>query len=201
MNEEWRRHPIIDRYEISNLGRVRRAAPGPNTRVGKILKQTWSGPHGYLIVHPSGFSNRQVHTLVLECFVGVRPPNLEARHLDGDRTNNRADNLVWGTPLENGQDRERHGRTARGSRGGRAKLTEADVRAIRSRHRPRIVTFEHLASEFGVSVACIQAIIQCRNWKHLGPQEEWPHPAPIEHRPSTRANQIERQYAHIPPKV
>ena len=32
-------------------------------------------------------------------------------------------------------------------------------------------------------------------------ERQWPFPAPIEHRASTRSNQIERQYAHIPPKV
>jgi hypothetical protein len=54
---------------------------------------------------------------------------MQCRHLDGNRSNNRLDNLAWGTPLENGADKARHG-TAKGERNGRAKLTAAKVRRI-----------------------------------------------------------------------
>lgn len=39
----------------------------------------------------------------------------QIRHLDGDNMNPRASNLAWGTAKENAQDRETHGRTARGT--------------------------------------------------------------------------------------
>jgi HNH endonuclease len=51
-----------------------------------------------------------VHRLVLEAFVGPCPTGLECRHLDGDPSNNRLDNLRWGTRLENVADTIRHGR-------------------------------------------------------------------------------------------
>lgn len=39
-----------------------------------------------------------VHILVAEAFLGPRPGGMEeCRHLDGDKLNNRADNLRWGT--------------------------------------------------------------------------------------------------------
>ena len=49
-----------------------------------------------------------VHVLVLEAFVGPRPQGLVCRHLDGDKRNNRVDNLKWGTHAENWEDRRRH---------------------------------------------------------------------------------------------
>lgn len=50
-----------------------------------------------------------VHVLVLETFVGGRLPGMVARHLDGNNQNNAVENLAWGTPAENVDDRHRHG--------------------------------------------------------------------------------------------
>jgi hypothetical protein len=52
-----------------------------------------------------------VHALVLQAFVGARPVTKdrgEIRHLDGDKTNNKLTNLVYGTVVENGADRVKH---------------------------------------------------------------------------------------------
>ena len=75
---------------------------------------------------------KHVHELVALAFIGPLAPGQQVRHLDGDRTNNRAANLAHGTALENATDRERHGRTARGERGGNAKLTEEQVKRLRA---------------------------------------------------------------------
>ena len=40
------------------------------------------------------------------------------RHLDGDRTNPRLENLAWGTKVENEADKELHGTVPRGDRNG-----------------------------------------------------------------------------------
>lgn len=40
---------------------------------------------------------------------GLAPvENAETRHLDGDKVNNKPENLAWGTAKENALDRERH---------------------------------------------------------------------------------------------
>jgi len=81
---------------------------------------------GYLVVRVNGALpgrrvRRWVHVLVATAFHGSRPsPEHEVRHLDGCKTNNRADNLAWGTAKENAMDRERHGRTRRGALNGRS---------------------------------------------------------------------------------
>jgi len=103
-------------YEVSDLGRVRSLdriiirKDGMHVSLkGKILKHSHN-PKGYcqLILNP-GNNNRKIHTLVLEAFVGPAPPGLECRHADGDKTNNRLNNLSWGTGSENTLDRVRHG--------------------------------------------------------------------------------------------
>lgn len=53
-------------------------------------------PYGYLSVnlHRGGTKTaRYIHHLVLEAFVGPRPPGLICCHWDGDPTNNRVENL------------------------------------------------------------------------------------------------------------
>lgn len=106
--EEWRPAPGFPDYEVSNLGRVlsrRRRQP-------RILRAATTGK-GYLQVtlfSDSGARNVQVHALVLSAFVGPRPDGQEIRHLDGDSTSNRLDNLAYGTHAENMRDRVAHGR-------------------------------------------------------------------------------------------
>lgn len=104
MTEAWK--PVVGRlipYEISDLGRVR-------NRNGRILKPTPAGPVGkkYLRVRVAG-KDRYVHRLVLEAFVGPCPPGMETCHNNGDRFDNRLENLRWDTPSNNGRDKAKHG--------------------------------------------------------------------------------------------
>jgi hypothetical protein len=52
---------------------------------------------------------RYVHSLVAEAFIGPRPPGLEVCHGDGIPTNNRPENLRYGSHGSNLLDRVRHG--------------------------------------------------------------------------------------------
>lgn len=59
----------------------------------------------------------RVHKLVCELFHGLPPSGLyEVCHIDGDKLNNCAANLRWGTRKDNAADRELHGRTSRGTK-------------------------------------------------------------------------------------
>jgi hypothetical protein len=113
----WR--PVIGYagfYEVSDQGHVRSldrvTASGP--RRGKLLKpQILNNSAKHLQVSLSRYGNarhRLIHQLVLEAFVGPRPPGLECRHLNDDSTDNRLSNLVWGTRSENLHDMVRNGK-------------------------------------------------------------------------------------------
>ncbi len=107
---------------------------------------------------------RYVHNLVLEAFVGPRPKGMEACHApDNDRTNNAINNLRWGTPKSNGEDKVKHGTSARGERSGKARLTEKMViraRALLKTGR----TLRGVADEIGVSKSCISEMKRGSTW-------------------------------------
>jgi hypothetical protein len=106
-NEIWK--PINgfnDLYEVSNLGRVR-SLDRLDTRgykiKGVILKLSVANNGYYMVDLRRGELRRNctVHRLVLETFVGPCSEGMECRHLDGCETNNKVENLAWGTRLEN----------------------------------------------------------------------------------------------------
>lgn len=107
--EEWRPIPGMTGYEVSSLGCVRSWLPWRGTAIPRVIKQ-WSRPDGRLFVHLAGMhGQRKVHQLVALAFHGPRPEGHETRHLNGDHTDNRIENLEYGTRSENRQDCLRHG--------------------------------------------------------------------------------------------
>lgn len=107
-----------------------------------------------------------MHRLVLEAFVGPRPRRMVARHLDGDQSNNAVGNLAWGTPSENATDRLDHGRTPRGEGNAKAKLTDDQVREIRSLLSQGELPGD-VAKRYGVSRPTIIYIRDGKRWGWL----------------------------------
>lgn len=101
-------------YEVSNLGRVRSMprfdARGRRVRGRIRALAAQSSGHLYVNLHKGGRgSTEKVHRLIATAFLGPSRPGQEVRHLDGDPSNNRVDNLQWGTRSENIRDSVRHG--------------------------------------------------------------------------------------------
>lgn len=122
MSEQWKPIPDFPGYEASSLGRIksvgRTIVRGGNIQMPireRILKQHPYRNRG-LFVSFSGNATRAVHRLVLEAFVGPRPPGHECCHLDDDAANNRLDNLRWDTRSANQLDAVRNNRHARAAR-------------------------------------------------------------------------------------
>lgn len=106
-----------------------------------------------------------VHVLVLEAFEGSRPEGYVARHADRDPTNCCRTNLSWGTYVENEADKLAHGTTARGENHGMRKLTEDDVREIRS--LCGTISDAEIGRRFGISGANVGYIKMRRTWNHV----------------------------------
>lgn len=105
-------------YEASDLGSVRSlprtvtfSTGYDRTYPGVLLNPTDDG-YGYLVVSLSSPGKRKrdhVHKIVMRTFAGERPRGMLIRHLNGDKTDNRFANLVYGTMSENMKDAVLHG--------------------------------------------------------------------------------------------
>ena len=117
--------PPFTKYEVSfdGFGPDQR----PVRRAGGNPLKPQPGNSGYLLQKLYDDDGKQqtktVHTLVLLGYAGPPPPGLESRHLDDDPLNNRwrpgttddevraaGGNLVYGTKLQNAEDKYRNGR-------------------------------------------------------------------------------------------
>ena len=117
--EEWRTVAGFEGYyEVSSLGRVRsidREVEDGRRRLrrlkGRVLNPGLQ-TSGYRQVHlmRDGVDTPSlVHRLVLIAFSGPPPEGAVACHGNGDRGDNRAANLRWGTMQENTADAVEHG--------------------------------------------------------------------------------------------
>lgn len=94
MNEEWRTIEAFPRYEVSDLGRIR------NKKSGHILvpSQNQQGITKVNLMKNGELYTRMVSHIVAQAFVPMqkrREDFMSVIHLDGDKTNCRADNLMW----------------------------------------------------------------------------------------------------------
>ena len=171
---EWRDVPGYEGfYQVSDFGSV--------CRLKWILPSLYEAGQRdreqELSQHPRGKGQRmsvclcrnnepkwfQVHRLVLLAFVGPCPEGMECRHLDGNHMNNWLGNLEWGTHTQNMNDKTFHGTQLIGEKHHRAKLTEDDIKAIRTAQG----TNRELAEIYGVSNVAIHFIRAHKTWKHV----------------------------------
>ncbi len=154
-------------YDVSNIGRVMRVRSAPGTRKGKIIKYRTSGTGHYAMVNLCREGKKRtykVHTLVMATFVGPYPQGMEINHINTVKTDNRwPENLEYLTPSQNQLHSSRMGIMRRGERHAYAKLTEQQVREIRS--APGI--HRVIGERFGIARETVSEIKRLERWKHV----------------------------------
>lgn len=164
-------------YLVSTNGQVKslaRAKPMPrgggiHYKQERILKAI-PGSHGYLglsLCKNGKVSSFLIHRLMAEMFLPNPKDKREVNHKDGNKLNNRIENLEWVTKLENMQHASRNGLVAHGEMKTRqAKLTDQKVLEILR----RIAVGEkqyRIAQSIGVSQAIVSEVKHGKKWKHV----------------------------------
>lgn len=131
--------------------------------------------------------NIRIHRCVAETFIRNFNHCEIVNHIDGNKYNNRVDNLEWCSrkynyahaakmdliDTDNMFQFELSSRCGQyhGSNNGMSKLTEQDVRYIREHYIPkgkgRKCNRQELAAHFGVSVGLISRIVKNEIWTHI----------------------------------
>lgn len=109
--------------------------------------------------------SRAVHQLVAEAFLEQKP-GYEVNHINGEKSDNRVDNLEMITRAENMAHAREMGLTAKGEEHGLAKITEVDVLQIRAARKAG-KKLKSIAIEFGISREHAGAIASGKYWSHL----------------------------------
>lgn len=131
----------------------------------------------FVILGPSGKKHQTIglwkdkkcyskswHVVILETFVGKCPASHVCRHFpDADPTNNRLENLSWGSRSKNENDKIVHGTSNHGTRNGQSKLTPDTVLEIRNSNE----SYKILSERFGVNQSQISRVKTNQTWKEV----------------------------------
>lgn len=110
------------------------------------------------------------HRLAAMTFLGI-PDNFEkmdARHLDGNKSNNHISNIALGTKAENAQDKFRHGTAynlPKGEDHHNAKLTDDLVGILRE--EAETTNCVELSKKYNIPHITIYDAVVGKSWKHL----------------------------------
>ena len=160
---EWKRIGNFD-YEISQEGTVR------NLKTNKILTNSIDGAGYYTVGLQIALGVRRthkIHRLLMEAFVPNPEGKKTVNHINGIKTDNRFENLEWATYQENSKHSVLTGLqiSVKGSRHGRSKLKEGDIKAIRTIHKND--NLFKVASLFNVSIGAVSLIRNRKTWTHI----------------------------------
>lgn len=156
-----------DRYEVSNLGRVKSFAI--DKEKGRILRG--GNVNGYLCitVRFGGTMTRQyyTHRLVAETFLKKKSKDEHyVIHLDYDKQNNSIYNLQWVTEEDLIAHNNRNPEVLRRRTTG-YKLSETEVRVIKRLLRSQKTRLSMIAKRFGITHTQLNRIRSGENWGHV----------------------------------
>lgn len=152
------------RYRISDSGEVF------STISNKVLKPI-DDTHGYMVVtlYIDGSSEKyKVHRLVAEVFIDNPLGLLTVNHKDGNKLNNKVENLEWMSQAANTKHAWESDLMVKGSQTPIAKLDEESVEEIMNCFFEGL-TNQQIAEVYNVARGTISKIRDRKTWRHVRP--------------------------------
>jgi hypothetical protein len=141
-------------YQVSSLGNIR--------NYKKQILTPVKTDDGYLRVHlrKTGVSkNLRVHRIVANHFIENPENKPEVNHINGNKTDNRVENLEWVTKSENAIHAYKHGLQNSLKNFQEKTIPLADIRKIKHSYKVLGLSIRNLAFKFGYTRRTIKSII------------------------------------------
>lgn len=171
MVEEWRNIEIegLYPYQVSNLGRVK-ALPkvveyvdGRKRKYSEspiILRPDTKGYFQVQLYNSTRSREYRVHQLVARAFISNPDNKPQVNHKDGNRRNNRVDNLEWCTEKENTLDAIKRGTMYKPAK----KISDLEAKAIIQLSEEGVLTQKQIGNKFGLAQAQVSRIVNKNCW-------------------------------------
>jgi hypothetical protein len=171
MEEIWKDVKGFEgRFKISNQGRVLSINGRYNGEQILNIHVDKLGYHFTTLRMAPLKRQVRVHQLVAEHFL-IQPEGLHypcTNHKDGNKLNNHVDNLEWVSRKDNcthAVDTGLH--DAKGSKHHNSKLTESEVKEMRTLYNEYPISHRAIGVLYGVTREQARDVINRKNWKHI----------------------------------
>jgi len=135
---------------------------------GRILKQTFGGNYyGVTLTKDNNKKYKLVHRLVAELFIANSENKSEVNHIDGNKKNNKLNNLEWVTHKENESHASRLNLKANGENHHNSKFKNNDIINIYKTYHNKLKTLSQLAKKYNVAYTTIDYIVSKKYWKKI----------------------------------
>ncbi len=159
-------------WTVHRKGKVPTGAGGKFLDMNCALRmKPWRCRQGYLhhtLVDggPRTRNRKSLHSLIALTFIGPRPSELVVAHLDGNKDNNRPENLNYVTQQENVNHKRVHGTMLCGDRSHMSRLTDEECREMLF-FLDEGFSRRQVAEAYGVSLSHVYALRTGRIRRHL----------------------------------
>lgn len=169
-------------YEVSSDGRFRsrdrtiKMRNGVTRRISGVEHRLGTHPNGYQYFKPKMNRVRRArlaHRDVARAFIGPIPDGYHVNHKDGNRSNNRVENLEICSPSHNCRHAQRVLMSNQGSSSFVCKLDEDRVRSMLKDLRSGLMMQTEIADKYGVCLGTVTNIHRKKSWRHITDREKW----------------------------
>ena len=155
-------------YQISNLGRVKSLPRNGTIKDERIIKYSLD-KYGYpqVVLNNKKHKCFRVHRLVAEAFIPNPQNKSTVNHIDGNKTNNKLNNLEWNTIKENNDHALRTG--LQKFKGNKINQYTLDGRFIKQWKSQREIERKIKVNHSNLKLACKGVYKQCNGfiWRYV----------------------------------